>query len=83
MVAGAGEAGELPPPPPPQAEIRTPQVRTAKRKNFFILHLLLISTFCSILFSLGLDQEEVQEWSYLLKDHSSISPLRAASAGLL
>jgi hypothetical protein len=39
MVVGAGEADELPPPPPPQAEIKNPQIRTTKRKHFFIIHL--------------------------------------------
>jgi hypothetical protein len=39
MEVGVGEPCELPPPPPPQAEIKKPQIKTAKRKHFFIIHL--------------------------------------------
>ena len=62
---------------------KKPTNQDCEKKTLFHHTPLLMSTFCSILSNLGLHQKEVQERIYLLKDHSSISPLRVASAGLL
>jgi hypothetical protein len=41
VIARDNEPEGLEVPPPSQAERKIPQTRTAKRKHFFIIHLLL------------------------------------------